>query len=255
MHNYMDIISVNARAQIADDPAFDLADDLELRLDLHADWATGSGGDGTLVNRWVAAGNNREWRLWWDDSDLDLVIGLGTGAGAFRGNFPWNGFSALGLADAERVQVRMRLDADNGAAGTDIEWSYRTTIADLENNAGWTVDETDTAGGVQAWKATTNTILVGNDSPPTNVFPSGWYGFAMWTDLTQTTKVAGVDFTDETTIDAGATDDDTWNDDSSANDWVMGGTHETNWDYIRLPHVARRVIRSPRYGITRMATR
>ncbi len=256
MSNYMDVISVNGRAQIADDPAFDLSGDLEIRLDLHADWATGPGADGGVVGRYTGTGDNREWRLHWDDSVKDLVLGLGTATGTFRTNSVWGGFSALGFADAQRIQVRIKVDADNGAAGTDIEFSYRTAIADLENNSNWTVDETDTLGGTQTFKATANGIRIGNDDPATTVFPSGWYGFVMWTDLSQTAKVADVDFTDESNIDAGATDDDTWNDGVSANDWVMQGTHETNWDYVRVPVVAaRRVIRSPRYGITRVAVK
>ena len=231
MSGAIDFLTTSGYAYIPDDPGFDLTADAEWRLDLALDsWANGTSTQ-YIATRYDAASNERLWRLFITSVGA-LRLGLGDGNGAWRTDVSFGNF--IKPANNERVQIRITLDADDGSGNTVFTLYERRGSAlnnALTDNTGWTLVQTKTIAGIQSWAASTKPVWLATngDNPGISGATGKYHEFVHWSDITQTTKVCHVDFTDEANA---ITPYSVWDDLAIANNWTMNGTEGTDyvWD-------------------------
>lgn len=223
---YIQLLTTSGAATLADDAAFDLTNDAEWRFDFSvADYTPAAAL--FLAARYITTGANRNWRIRLD-TDSDVLLDTEDGAGAFRITFD---MLFTQPADGVRAQLRLTLDADDGAGNTVVTSYSRTggAITDLTSDTGWTQDEVNGGNvGVQTWKATTNPIRLGASSETLTNGAVGmkFYRAIQWSDITKSTKVYDVTFDDASRVDA-----DEWNDAARTGNWLLNGTENTDWSY------------------------
>ena len=221
---YLRILTNSGAATLADDAAFDLSGNAEWRVDAAAfDWTPSA--IQFLIDRYIVAGSNRNWRMRLD-VDGDFLQDIGDGAGAFR----LTGDQAWGEpANGARAQLRFICLADVGGT-TELHLYTRigAFIQDLESDSDWTLADSNTGNaGVQTWKATTNHIRLGSSAEAIgSSFIGDIYRAVHWSDATKTTKVFDVTFNNVSRISATE-----WNDAARTGHWTINGTENTDWRY------------------------
>jgi len=227
---YLDILTTSARSAIADDAGFDLTNDAEWRVDLAANDWTPAAGATYIVDRWLTTGSFRSWNI---DTSTAATMGLSVenGSGAFRATFT-SSFSKP--SDGERCQLRWTLDANNGSSQTVVAFYSRrgASIQDLESDSDWVLEDTDTLGGVQTWKASTSQIALHSQSEggPANGVLGKYYRAVMWSDLTKTTKCFDVNFGDDANQVGG--DPALWDDAARSGNWSVSGVEDTDFAWV-----------------------
>jgi hypothetical protein len=224
LDNYMEFLTATGKSNISNDANWNTDGDIEWRVDIILDdWTPAS--TGRILQYWSETGNNRVWVLQITATGLlQVVYGNPTGTG-WAGNinlpFTENGVPSDGL----RTQLRIQLDNGNNAKLYSRRGGY---IAALDNNDNWALESSPSVSSIN---------LSDNPTNPIELFPDGLtgrtYRVLMWTDLTKTTKVLDLDYTDSN--NSGGANDETWDDLASSNNWSMDGTHETDWDYNNSP--------------------
>lgn len=152
--------------------------------------------DETLIGRWVTVTPLRstilqllttgKLRLGWstDGSAGTVVLADST--------------AALSVADNDEIYVKVSLDVDNGAGG------YAVKFYQSSDGVTWTqVGTTVTGGSTTSVFAGTSDLRIGAHETGTSAMLTGAVKSAkLYSDLTETTKVLDIDFTDDSAYNA-----------------------------------------------------
>ena len=137
--------------------------DIDLRVDVALDdWTPAA--QGYLINK-NNFGSDRSYYFYvTTDGKLVLTVSPDGTAGTLKIATSTVAVAATaGVSDGGRLQVRVTLDVDNGAAGYDVKFYYRTD-GDIESSTGWTqLGTTVTGAGTTSIFNGTQDLVVGNN--------------------------------------------------------------------------------------------
>jgi len=224
----------------ANEPAFNITSNAEWRLDMAPSiWV--AAGTQTLAARYDHNTPRRVWQIILHNAaprQVRVLLGNadGTGARTFQLPFSATNGTAAEFVDGQRVQLRVRVTANNGSGGTTITLHSRAgaNLAALSDDANWTLESTTTQSGTQTWLATDLAVRWGSSLGDLSHTFGGYFGFRWWGSLDKTNPILAVDFTNP----ANSTNPPTyssWDDAISADHWTIAGTKGTSWDYVEPP--------------------
>lgn len=155
-----------------------------------------------VVSRYVAVGDHRLYNMFFRDVGGNQRPGLtiGSSTGTFRATVLGDALS--GISDGERIQMKIEIDADNDAGGTDVTMFVRSGAnlkRDLTDDTDWTDLGTDTISGVQTWDAVTAELAVMAESGGALQSAGDMRRLIVYHSLDQTNLVVDIDFRDVAT--------------------------------------------------------
>ncbi len=167
-----------------------------------------------VVSRYIATGDHRLYQFFFADvgGNPRPALTIGTATGTLRATVFGDALS--GISDGERIQMKIEIDADNDAGGTDVTMFVRSGAnlkRDLEDDTDWTDLTTDTiGGGAQTWAAVTAELAVMAQSGDGGLPSEGdMRRVIIYHSLNQTSKVVDIDFRDIATPFASFTESST----------------------------------------------
>ncbi len=140
-------------AETPDHADFTFAGDFELRADLALDDFTPAAVN-DIISQW--GGNERAW-VWYVQANGNLAFTMSLSAAVKTHTRDMTGVAT----DAERIQLRMTADVDNGAGGNDVAFYTRSDGLILPDT-GWTeLGVTSTIAGTGTIDASTRDVHIG----------------------------------------------------------------------------------------------
>jgi hypothetical protein len=233
------IVDVNdgARAQTLDKALLAITGDLEIRIDFEprrfTRWSGGANREMFLCTKRSVAAGNRSWDLRIGDSGGSYTISNPLFSWSFNGTNTISVISTAPLPTTGRISLKVTLDVDNGAAGSDVKfWTSTTGINGTYTQLGAT---RTTAGVTSVFAGNANLeIGTGGGGALDNAFSTSVenyygrvYGFQIWNGISGSggTMVGNADFTAQTNGTTSFAD-------GLGNTWTLAGVAEiTNADY------------------------